>query len=218
MPPGADLGPDGIAALIASFLEHLDLRDVTLAGNDSGGAYAQIAVARHTDRVGRLVLTSCETPYCDWPPPPFDALPVVARDDDLMPQTIEALRDPEFLSSELSFGGLTKRAIEKEALDSYALPSPEDPEIMRDVRWVVSGVSTAAVHSAARRLIDGPAPPVLLAWPVDDHVFPIDQARRYADDLADAELVELPDSLSFTPEDQPERLAAAIAGFAGGRD
>ena len=58
MPQGADLGPDGIAALIASVLERLELTDVTLVGNDSGGAYSQIAVARHTDRVGRLVLTS----------------------------------------------------------------------------------------------------------------------------------------------------------------
>src|SRR6185437_10162287 len=38
MNPDADLTPDGIADLIASFLEKLDLTDVTIVGNDSGGA------------------------------------------------------------------------------------------------------------------------------------------------------------------------------------
>src|SRR3954463_16773948 len=38
----ADLTPPGLAALIASFLEALDLREVTLVGNDTGGALAQL--------------------------------------------------------------------------------------------------------------------------------------------------------------------------------
>src|SRR5688572_13474022 len=39
---GADLSPAGVAQLIADFLEALDLRDVTLVGNDSGGALCQL--------------------------------------------------------------------------------------------------------------------------------------------------------------------------------
>src|SRR4029453_6472584 len=54
--PGADLTPTGIAALIASFLEALDLRDVTLVANDTGGAMTQILMSRDHDRVGRVVL------------------------------------------------------------------------------------------------------------------------------------------------------------------
>ena len=38
MRPGADVTPRGIAAIIAAFLEALDLEDVVLLGNDSGGA------------------------------------------------------------------------------------------------------------------------------------------------------------------------------------
>src|SRR6185312_11038531 len=38
MSPDADLSPYGIAALVNSFLEALDLEDVTIVGNDSGGA------------------------------------------------------------------------------------------------------------------------------------------------------------------------------------
>ena len=38
MNPTADLSPPGVAATIAAFLEALDLEDVTIVGNDSGGA------------------------------------------------------------------------------------------------------------------------------------------------------------------------------------
>jgi pimeloyl-ACP methyl ester carboxylesterase len=86
MPPSADLGPDGVAAIISSVLQALDLHDVTLVGNDSGGAYSQIAVARHTDRVGRLVLTSCETLFDQWPPPQFAYLCDIARDAQALAQ------------------------------------------------------------------------------------------------------------------------------------
>ena len=65
--PDADLTPHGIAAIIADFLDALDLRDVTLVGNDSGGAMSQVMVTRHPDRVGRLVLTNCDT-HENFPP------------------------------------------------------------------------------------------------------------------------------------------------------
>src|SRR3981189_1851800 len=44
MAPRADRSPHGVAALIAQMLEDLDLRDVTLVGNDSGGALCQLLV------------------------------------------------------------------------------------------------------------------------------------------------------------------------------
>ena len=35
---GADLSPDGLARAVAELLDQLDVKDVTLVGNDSGGA------------------------------------------------------------------------------------------------------------------------------------------------------------------------------------
>jgi pimeloyl-ACP methyl ester carboxylesterase len=84
MDADVDLSPGGVGALVADVVERLDLREATLVGNDSGGAYSQIALAEHSERIGdrvsSLVLTSCETPYDEWPPPPFDGLPAAARD------------------------------------------------------------------------------------------------------------------------------------------
>src|SRR5436309_462564 len=56
MRPDADLTPTGVADLIAAFLEALDLRDVILVANDTGGALTQIMLSRHPDRVARVIL------------------------------------------------------------------------------------------------------------------------------------------------------------------
>jgi pimeloyl-ACP methyl ester carboxylesterase len=63
----ADLTPPGLARLIAELLERLELDDVTLVGNDTGGALCQVTVARHPQRIGRLVLTNCDA-FENFPP------------------------------------------------------------------------------------------------------------------------------------------------------
>ena len=78
MKPDADLSPYGIAATIASFLEALDLEDVTIVGNDSGGAMSQVLVTRHPERIGRLVLTNCDT-HENFPPGPFKGCLAIAK-------------------------------------------------------------------------------------------------------------------------------------------
>jgi len=55
---------------------------------------------------------------------------------------------------------------------------------------------------------------VVFAWPSEDRVFPIAHAERYAASLADGRVVRIDDAYSFTPEDQPVALAAAIAADA----
>ncbi|MGN6557352.1 MAG: alpha/beta fold hydrolase, partial [Solirubrobacterales bacterium] len=67
MNPDADLSPPGIARLIADFLERLDLEDVTIVGNDSGGAMSQVLVTTYPERISRLVLTNCDT-HENFPP------------------------------------------------------------------------------------------------------------------------------------------------------
>src|SRR4051794_2547334 len=51
LPDGAARTPAGVAAMVAELIAHLDLRDVTLVGNDSGGAIAQLVAADHGERI-----------------------------------------------------------------------------------------------------------------------------------------------------------------------
>jgi pimeloyl-ACP methyl ester carboxylesterase len=81
----------------------------------------------------------------------------------------------------------------------------------------MSTVSSAAAHQAAASLTQRDDLPVLLVWSTEDTVFPVEHARRFADQLAHARLVVVRDSYSFIPEDQPGQLAAAIAEFVASR-
>jgi pimeloyl-ACP methyl ester carboxylesterase len=60
LPPEADRSVAGHARRIARLLEVLDLRDVTLVGNDTGGAICQLVAVNHPERLGRLVLTNSD--------------------------------------------------------------------------------------------------------------------------------------------------------------
>jgi pimeloyl-ACP methyl ester carboxylesterase len=213
----ADLTPEGCGELITSALEVLELREVTLIGNDSGGAYSQIALAGHPERVGRLVLNSCETPYDEFPPPPFDGLPAAARDAETLRSLLSALRDRDVRRLPGAYGLLIKHPIEDHVSDAYALPCLEDDGIMRDLAKVMASASSPPVHAAGGRLIESFHGPVLFAWSREDQVFPPAHAERYAAALRDGRVELLDDAYSFTGEDQPGPLAAAIAGFAGTR-
>ena len=63
----ADLSLPGIARLVAEFLDRLDLHDVTLVGNDTGGALVQLLMCDGAARVGRVVLVSCDA-FDNFPP------------------------------------------------------------------------------------------------------------------------------------------------------
>lgn len=215
MDPQADLSPAGCGALIASALTALGLSEVTLVGNDSGGAYSQIAVASHPDLVARLVLNSCETPYSEFPPPPFDGLPALAKDPDALGQLLEALREPAIRATPPAFGLLVKHPLEGPVSDSYALPCLCDRAILLDTAKVMSSASSGPVQAAGRQLITGFKRPVLFAWSPEDQVFAPADARRYCEALHDGSLALIEDAYSFTPEDQPERLAHEILRFAG---
>jgi pimeloyl-ACP methyl ester carboxylesterase len=212
--PQADLSPAGCAALIAGVLEALELNEVTLVGNDSGGAYSQIAVSQAPGRVARLVLNSCETPYDPFPPPPFDGLPAAARDPEVLGQLLGALRDRAIRTAPAAFGLLAKHGLDDQVSDSYALPCLEDAAVLADTARAMAAAASEPVHAAGASLIERFARPVLFAWSPEDRVFPIVHAERYAAALHDGRVVRIEDAYSFTPEDRPQALADAIGTFA----
>ena len=67
MRAGADLSLPGIARLAAEFLDRLGLRDVTLVGNDTGGALVQVLMGEADARMSRAVLVSCDA-FDNFPP------------------------------------------------------------------------------------------------------------------------------------------------------
>jgi len=210
MSPDADLSPPGIASLIADFLAELELEDVTIVGNDSGGAMSQVLVTSHPERIGRLVLTNCDT-HENFPPGMFKAMPPLAKLPGGMfllaaPFRIEAL-------ARRAFKPFAKTKIPDELIASWMAPAKTDSKVLRDAGKVTAGMNKRHTLAAAEKLRDSQLP-ILLTWAPGDKYFPISYAERLAGEAGNAKLVRIPDAKTFVALDQPQRLAEEIAEFA----
>lgn len=213
--PHADLSPPGVADLVAEFVDRLDLREVTVVANDTGGAITQILMTRHPERIARVVLTPSDS-FERFFPPVFAPLPVLARVPGAIAVLTHALRLPALHRLPMTFGWVTKRPLPPEVVESYLAPSREDPRVRDDLRRFLRGVDRRHTLAAAEAL---PAfgKPVLLAWAEEDRLFPLELARRLARCLPDARVETVADSYTFVPEDQPDRLVELIVEFVGTR-
>jgi pimeloyl-ACP methyl ester carboxylesterase len=211
MKPGADLSPPGIASLIHSFLEQLDLEDVTIVGNDSGGAMSQVLVTRHPERIGRLVLTNCDT-HENFPPGPFKALVPLAK----LPGGMAVIGAPFRIGAvaRAAFKPFAETQLPAELIASWMYPGLRDPDVKRDLKKVTIGMSSRHTLEAAEKL-RGSQLPILLAWASGDRFFPRKYAERLTAEAGNAKIVDIPDSKTFVPIDQPRRLADEIASFVG---
>ena len=209
--PYADPSPRGIARLLEDFLATLELSEVTLVGNDTGGALCQLLIADRSERVGRLVLTNCDA-YERFLPPVFRYLEIAARSRVAVYMLAKSLRLPGLARLPIAQGWLAKRPIEREVGASYVGPVQRHAAIRRDLAAFLRGVD-ARDTSAAARAFGAFERPVLLAWAEEDRVFPASYARRLREDFPDARLELIPDSYAYVPEDQPERLAELIQEF-----
>ena len=208
----ADLTPPGLAALIAEFLAALELENVTLVGNDTGGALSQLVVTRHPERVGRLVLTPCDA-YENFLPPAFRYLQVLSRIPGGIGSVALSMRFPIVRRTPLAFGWLAKHPIPGDVLAGWTAAITSDRDIRRDARKVLRGISNRYTLEAATKLrnFDGPT---LLAWATEDRFFKPAFAERLAGDIPGSRLEWIDDSRTFVSEDQPERLAGLIREFA----
>jgi pimeloyl-ACP methyl ester carboxylesterase len=208
---GDDLTPPGLAALVCDALDALDLRDVTLVGNDTGGALSQIAVTTRPERIGRLVLTPCD--YRDtFPPALFKPLLALAKVPGATYGVLNSLRPRPARRLPAAYGWLTKRPIEAQAEDTYVLAALADADVRQELNEVLAGIDPRHTNEAADRLpsFDRPA---LLAWAREDRFFKNGIPESLASTLPNARLEWIDDSYTFVSEDQPERLAELIAGF-----
>jgi pimeloyl-ACP methyl ester carboxylesterase len=201
----------GVAKLIADFLEALDLRDVTLVGNDTGGALCQLVATRHGERVGRLVLTPCDA-FDNFLPALFKPLQWGAKVPPVLMALVQPLRLAPLRKLPIAFGWLTKHGLDPEIEKDWIRPFFADKAVRRDAVAFLAAIDSAETERAGRDLasFDKPA---LIAWAPEDKVFPLDHGRRLAATIPDARFETIDDARTFVPEDQPERVAQLIREF-----
>ena len=209
----ADLSIEGVARLIAEFLEANELHDVVLVANDTGGAVSQVLMTRWPERIGAVVLTPCDC-FDNFLPRLFRPLQWAAHAPPLLTAALQLLRIRRARRLPVALGWLAKRPVEpREIEDGYAAPFLSDAGVRRDTCKVLRAISPRVTQEAADRL-PKLEPPVLLAWASEDRFFPPEHARRLAALLPDARIEWIDDSYTFVSEDQPERLVGAIRAFA----
>jgi pimeloyl-ACP methyl ester carboxylesterase len=211
--PGADLTPPGLAKIIADFLAELDLQDVTLVGNDTGGALSQLVAVHHPERLGRLVLTPCDA-YENFLPPMFRPLEVLAHIPGAVFVVAQSLRPRAARRLPFAYGWLTKRPIPDDLSDAWMAPVLSSSAIRREVAAILKGISKRYTLDVAQRFGEF-TKPVLLAWAPEDRFFKLRYAERMMGAFPDARLERIEDSFTFVSLDQPERTASLIAAFAG---
>lgn len=205
----ADLSPHRVAGLIREFLEALDLREVTIVANDTGGAVTQLLLADGCDRVSRLVLTPCDS-FDNFLPPSIRALQYLAR----VPGSLTVGLQPLRLrwARRIAFRWLAKRPVPADITRAWVEPLLSDRGVRRDLARFLRTIDYRDTVAAAEHLraLDRP---VLLLWPRKAPYFPFAHAQRWSEIFPNARLVEVPDSYTFVSEDQPEMVAREIAQF-----
>jgi pimeloyl-ACP methyl ester carboxylesterase len=209
----ADLSLPAIARLAAELLDHLDLQDVTLVGNDTGGALVQLLMCDGAARVGRAVLASCDA-FDNFPPGLTGKTLVLTGKlpPSMFGLFMQQMRLRTVRRLPIAFGWLTKRG--DAATARWIKPVLTRPEIRRDAVRILraAAADTRFLLEAAERL-PGFNHPALVVWASQDRVMPPEHGQRLAKLLPQGQLAEVEDSYTLIPLDQPARLAQLIREF-----
>ena len=207
----ADVSPRGVARLLAELIEKLDLEDVTIVGNDTGGAISQLLVTEHPARIARLVLTPSDS-FEHFFPPQLRPMQWISHIPGAITLTLQPVRSRRMRQSTLGFGGVSKRGIPDDEMVAMMRPYLTDRAIRRDMEKFVRRVSNKDTLAAAERLRDFDRP-TLLAWATEDRFFPVSLAERLMERLPQGRLELIEDSYTFVPIDQPQRFAQLMREF-----
>jgi pimeloyl-ACP methyl ester carboxylesterase len=198
-------------------MEALDLTDVTVVANDTGGGLVLTALgdtALDNSGIARLVLTNCDS-YEHFPPGSFAGIVKLCRFSPALGGAIIRL---------LATG--TGQAFFLKAVCHTPPPKDRRREVFgafatsgqarRDAVTVTASLDPALTLRAAPA-IEAFDKPVTLPWGTEDELFPLAHARRLRDAFPNATLVEIPGCSAFVMLDAPAVLAEAIRNESPGR-
>jgi pimeloyl-ACP methyl ester carboxylesterase len=208
MRPDAEVTMDGVAAMIAELLERMELDEVVLVGNDTGGALAQIVAGAHAERLGALVLTGCDA-FEHFPPPILKPFIVASRTLPLFRAAMLPMGTR--FGRKRGYGALAYADLEQLSAE-WVKPALSDGAIADNLRWFTASMKREVTVRAAAGLA-GFTKPALVAWAADDAFFPVDDGRRLAEVLPNARFELIDHARTFSMIDQPDALAELIGGF-----
>jgi pimeloyl-ACP methyl ester carboxylesterase len=209
MREGAELTMEGIAAIVGELLHALALEDVVLVGNDTGGAIAQLVATSAPERLGALVLTSCDA-FEHFPPPILKPIIAAAKFPPAFHAALQPMRTR--FGRKRGFGALAHADID-DLVAEWVEPALTNRRVRNDLRRFTASLNRETTVRVAARLPRF-AKPALVAWSADDVFFPREDGQRLAEALPNGRLEVVENARTFSMIDQPDRLAGLIADFA----
>ena len=213
--PDQDITLTGLADFVSAFCDALDLEEVDVVSNDTGGAIAQVLAVRDTARLRSLVLTNCDTEG-NMPPRAFMGTVRLARARLLAPvlrslrANVHAARRQVFSSG---YQDVTNQPLEVTA--EFLAPVIESRASARLFQRWVAGLSDAELKSVGPGLAALEVP-TLMVWGTGDPFFATRWAHRLHEQIPGSRgVVEVPDGKLFFPDERPDDLVAALSAFWG---
>lgn len=204
--PGQSLALKDQAAMFRAFLDALDIAEVDLVGNDSGGGAAQIFAARNPERIRTLTLTNCEVDDHDDGNPAFIRFRDSVASGSLVKALQAASSRPEIGRKVFAAAYQHPEAVSDDTIRTYTTPLVASPERVELLTRYVASISKRDLIEIRAELVGLPAPTLVL-WGNADGFFPMAMAHWLRDHLARVtEVVELDGARVFWPEERPEFL------------
>jgi pimeloyl-ACP methyl ester carboxylesterase len=205
----AELTMESIAAMVGELLHALALEDVVLVGNDTGGAIAQLVATSTPERLGALVLTSCDA-FEHFPPPILKPFIAAAKAGPSFTAALQPLRTR--FGRKRGFGALAHADID-DLVAKWLEPALTNRRVRNDLRRFTASLDRDTTVRAAARLPRF-TKPAMIAWSADDVFFPREDGERLAEALPNSQLEVIENARTFSMIDQPDRLAGLIGEFA----
>jgi pimeloyl-ACP methyl ester carboxylesterase len=212
--PTADLSLEGLAAMLENVCAELDLGQVDLVANDTGGAVAQVFAARHPERIRTLSLTNCDV-HENFPPDAFRPSIEMAARGEFGPLVAALASDLELARSDVGFGqGYQFPALlSDELLWSYLGPFVADNGKGLE-RFLTE--STSAELIAVAPLLSQLHAPSQVIWGTGDVFFEPFWAERLQSMIPGVERVtEIADAMLFFPGERSDELVPLLRSFWG---
>lgn len=207
-----DFTPHGIADFIARFLTAIDLNEVAIVANDTGGAYAQVFTSKYKERVSHLVLSNCEG-FEVFPPKQFKSLQSMVNVPGYLWLMSKVFSYKPMLKWDMTFGLLSNTLNKENIFDLYVKHFVHSKAIRNDFKKLAVEWNPAYTQTAALAL-EGFKKPVLVLWGVDDDkLFPLELGKRLKAIFPNSILIEIENSKTYVQEDRPQDFADSIYHF-----
>jgi pimeloyl-ACP methyl ester carboxylesterase len=181
--PNQDVSITANAKMLKEFLDALNIDQVDLVGNDSGGGISQIFAALYPERVRSLTLTDCDT-HDNWPPEAFKPFLAMAAGGGLRGTLDAMLADKSVYRSPQALGPAYEdpEQLSDDSIETYLRPFVKNPQRTHDLERFLAAFDnkhTLAIEPQLKTL----NAPTLIVWGTDDVYFPVKWSHWLAQNI-----------------------------------